>query len=174
MNRYKNLTTTNELTIKYPKSKDDSSPHGDSGTFFLEYESDSKVGGDFFSTLDGIHMTMETRNKREKNPTNSMPTQNATTSPSSAIVGASTSSFQRKEKKKFKPIGKPQSSFEIIKYSKDAHIQVSPLNYLKTHPIELQKLVDYCKSDANAKTQPNVNSTISSDQPQSDSVPLDE
>lgn len=63
---YKNLTTSNELTIKYPKRKDDSSPHGDSGTLFLEYELDSVVVGDLFATLDSIQMTMATRSQREE------------------------------------------------------------------------------------------------------------
>lgn len=38
MNRYKHITTSNELTIEYPKSENDSSPHGDVGTLFLEYK----------------------------------------------------------------------------------------------------------------------------------------
>lgn len=32
--------------------------------------------------------------------------------------------------------------------------------------------MDYCKSDANARTQPNVNKTIINDQPKFDSGPL--
>lgn len=51
MNRYKKLTASNELKSEYLKSEDDFSPHGDSGTFFLEYESDSEVGGVFFITF---------------------------------------------------------------------------------------------------------------------------
>lgn len=43
---------------------------------------------------------------------------------------------------------------------------MSPIYYLKIHPTKLHKLVDYCKGDANARTQPNVKSTISNDQPQ--------
>ena len=61
MNRHKQLTTSNELTIEYHESGDDSGLHGDSETLFLEYESDLDVGGDFFATLDGIQMTMKTR-----------------------------------------------------------------------------------------------------------------
>lgn len=49
---------------------------------------------------------------------------------------------------------------------------MSPLEYLKNHSSKLQKLVDYCKGDANSKTQPIVNSTIRNYQPQLDSGPL--
>ena len=54
MNICKKLTTTNEITIEYPKSEEDYSRHGDSRTFFLEYELNLEVGGDYFTTLDGI------------------------------------------------------------------------------------------------------------------------
>ena len=38
MNRHGQLTTSNELTIEYLESEDDYAPHGDSETFFLEYD----------------------------------------------------------------------------------------------------------------------------------------
>ena len=47
----KQLTASNELTIEYPESEDNSALHGDSRIFFLEYESDSDVGGDCIATL---------------------------------------------------------------------------------------------------------------------------
>lgn len=43
MNRYKKMTTSNELTIDYLKSEANSTPHCNSGTFFLDYESDLEV-----------------------------------------------------------------------------------------------------------------------------------
>ena len=49
-------TTTNQLTIEYPKTKDNYVPHDDLGTFILEYESNSEVGGNYFATLDRIQM----------------------------------------------------------------------------------------------------------------------
>ena len=70
-----------------------------------------------------------------------------------------------REQSKEEPSGKSNPSFDIIQYCKDAHIQVSPLDYFKSNPIELQKLVDYFKWETGNITHPNANSTISNDQP---------
>ena len=53
MNRYRQMSASNELKVEYPKSEDDSTP-SDSGTFYLEYELDSKRVDECFTTLDGV------------------------------------------------------------------------------------------------------------------------
>jgi hypothetical protein len=40
-------------TIEYPKSKDGHAPYGNSKNYFLEYELDLEIEGDYFATLEG-------------------------------------------------------------------------------------------------------------------------
>ena len=44
--------------------------------------------------------------------------------------------------------GKDKASFDFIQFYEDSKIQISPLDYLKSHPYELKRLVDLCKGDA--------------------------
>ena len=39
--------------MEYLESEDDHDPCSNSENFFLEYETDSEIGGDYFATLDG-------------------------------------------------------------------------------------------------------------------------
>ena len=45
-------------------------------------------------------------------------------------------------------IGKDKAPFEFIQFCEDSKIQISPLDYLKSHPSKLKRLVDQCKGDA--------------------------
>ena len=53
MIRYRNMVDKKEKKIEYPKSEDDHAPCSDSENYFLEYELDSEVGGDYFGIIEG-------------------------------------------------------------------------------------------------------------------------
>lgn len=57
MIKYKQMVDNKEQTIEYPKSEDDHAPCAESEFFFLEYELDSKIGGDYFETLEEPQLT---------------------------------------------------------------------------------------------------------------------
>lgn len=47
--------------------EDDSPPNGDSGNFYLEYESDLERGGSFFTTMNETPLIVLTKSHKNKN-----------------------------------------------------------------------------------------------------------
>ena len=107
------------------------------GNLFLEYESDSESKGECYATIDGTSYKVLTRGQKMKNQTSSH-TQRDDSSPSTSKVhvdqGVSNSQT-----------GKDKTSFYFIQFREEAKIQISTIDYLKTHPSELKRLVDRCK-----------------------------
>ena len=56
-----------EQTIEYLESEDDHAPCGDSKNYFLEYESDLEIGGDYFATLERPQLIVMTRGQKNRN-----------------------------------------------------------------------------------------------------------
>ena len=44
--------------------------------------------------------------------------------------------------------GKDKVSFDFIQFCEESKIQISPLDYLKSHPSELKRLIDQCRGNA--------------------------
>ena len=140
------LLSTNELNIAAPHSKLDSCSNGNSRNLFLEYESDSESKGEYYETIDGTSYTVLTHGQRLKNQTSSH-TQKDGSSPSmsNAHTDQETSTLQ---------MGKDHTSFDFIQFCEESKVQISTIDYLKSHPSELKRLVDRCKgntSDTNCK-----------------------
>lgn len=83
---------------------------------------------------------MLTRGQKLKNQSsNHAPGTNHTSSSSNIPNDQGTSTSQ---------IGKDKTPFDFIQFYEESKIQISPLDYLKSHPFELKRLVDHCKWDA--------------------------
>ena len=67
------LLATNELTIAAPCIEPDTYSHGDSEKLFLEYESNSKLKGECYATIDGTSYMMLTRGQKLKNQSSNHP-----------------------------------------------------------------------------------------------------
>ena len=123
-----------------PTPETDSYQNGDSRNLFLEYESDSETKGECYATIDGTSYTVLTRGQRYKNhfPNNA---QRNDSGPSTSNAPADNDAFASH-------VGKNKSSFDFIQFCEESKIQISAIDYLKPHPVELKKLVDRCKGNA--------------------------
>ena len=45
-------------------------------------------------------------------------------------------------------MGKNKSSFDFIQFCEESKIQISAIDYLKTHLVQLRNLIDWCKGNA--------------------------
>lgn len=120
-----------------PCSEPDSYSNGDSGKIFLEYESNSKSKGECYATIDVTSYTVLTHGQKMKNQASSH-THRDDSSPSMSKVhtdqGTSTSRT-----------GKDKASFDFIQFCEESEVQISSIDYLKSHPSELKRLVDRSK-----------------------------
>lgn len=44
-------------------------------------------------------------------------------------------------------MGKDKTSFDFIQFCEESKVQISTIDYLKSHPSELKRLVDRCKGN---------------------------
>ena len=44
-------------------------------------------------------------------------------------------------------MGKEKVPFDFIQFCEESKIQISPIDYLKSHPSELKRLIDRCKGN---------------------------
>lgn len=134
------LLSTNELSTTTPCPELDSYSNGDSGNLFLEYESDSQPKGECYVTFDGTSYTILTQGQKLKKPYSSHVLGNDPNSSSNNIhmdQGASTPQTS-----------KEKTPFDFIQFFEESKIQISLIDYLKSHPCELKRLVDHCKGNA--------------------------
>ena len=61
------MVDNKEKIVEYLESEDDHTPCGDCENFYLEYELDLEIGGDYFPTLDGPLLIVMTRGQKNKN-----------------------------------------------------------------------------------------------------------
>ena len=87
------------------------------------------------------------------------------------MASTSTHSTSRRELSKEDLSGKHDSLIHIIQYCKDAHIHVSPLEYLSSNHVELQKLVEYLKGENSNMDHSNVNANVSDSKPSTNTYP---
>ena len=127
--RMMQLLSTNELGNMTPASETDSYQNGDSENLFLEYESDSETKGECYATIDGTSYIVLTRGQKKKGPSSSHPQRND--------LGPSTSNTPADIEVSASHMGKGKSSFDFIQFCEDSKIQISAIDYLKTHPVEL-------------------------------------
>ena len=48
-------------------------------------------------------------------------------------------------------VGKDKTSFDFIQCCKESKVQISTIDYLKSHPFELKRLIDRCKGNTSDK-----------------------
>lgn len=129
----------------------------ESGSYFLEYESDSERGGDVFTTLQEPAYTVMTRGQRNQKfyPGN---TPNVSNSKGKEHVQADT----MEPKILFRAETKASASaFDIVEFCKTSSISISPAEYLKLNPKELDKLIQYMKGSS--VTSAHVTDNVSED-----------
>lgn len=149
MKRYLQMEATKDILAEMTVEKRASGVSGDSGTYFLEYDSDSEWGGDILVTLEDPSCAILTRNqKATKTPFRTFSfvdsthekyksTQKTLENPKSSDV--------KILPKGSSPSTPLSSSFDIVELYKASTIQISPVEYLRLNPKELDKLVKYVR-----------------------------
>lgn len=156
MIRYLQMRGEEVQRIEYLEDDDDHAPHGDSVNLYCEYESDLENGENCFATLEGPQLTMMARGQKNKGKVpNAAPVKNQAPSHKANRNDNSASSSSQKEEK-----DKLSHSFDIIQFCEESKIQISPIDYLKSHPDQLQRLIDRCKNGGNIQVNSNVRDKI--------------
>ena len=76
---------------------------------------------------------IKSQRKKNQNPSDN------DASPSSANHGNQGAKIPQSDKEK--------NPFDFIQFYQYSKIQISPIDYLKSHPFEIKRLVDHCKGD---------------------------
>lgn len=113
---------------------------------FLEYETDSKRGGDILVTLEDPSCVVLTRNQQNMKPRMS------SSSSVMAFKGKRMDSKlhqndQELQEPLFLNTVKKESSFDIVEFCKSSQIQITPTGYIKLNPKELDRLVQFVKGN---------------------------
>lgn len=118
----------------------------DSKIHYMEYVSDSERGGNMLVTLEDSSYVVLTRTQQNLKP------QDVVTPIHSTAKGKEILNHPRSVSKVVQEVASSSfdssnSSFDIIEFFKSSRIQISPAEYLKLNPKELDRLVEFVKGN---------------------------
>lgn len=138
--------TRNALMAEQTIEKE-GSEKGETGSYFLEYDSDSERGGDVYTTLQEPACTVMTRGQWNQKPYPG----NTPTVPISKGKEHIHADLTKLTEPKILSRAEPKAStsaFDIVEFCKNSSITISPAEYLKLNPRELDRLVQYVKGSS--------------------------
>lgn len=134
--RMMHLLTTNELNYSFSSAKIDSYLNGDYGNLLLEYESYLERQGECYTIIDGTTYTILMRGKNAKLVDLS--------SPLGKHDPTTSETQDTNQGMKIIHFGKELIPFDFVQFCKEFHIQISPIDYLKSSLPKLKKFVEHC------------------------------
>lgn len=142
MVQYAQMINTREVISELGPEEEVYGQLGDSGIHFLEYESDSDRGGDILVTLGDPYCAILTRGQRQsKNISTTRFTK--TVAKGKEPLNQNLENGSRVQEVQMLKCFDLDTSFNIVEFCKALKIKISPAEYLRLNPKELEKIIKY-------------------------------